>query len=59
MQVPRLRADAGRRVAEAVGNAYEVVFRALLDPANGYSAGGRSVAVKHTPDQIRTILGTQ
>lgn len=54
LQVPRLRSDACVRVAEALAAAYEVVYRAVTDPKNGYP--DPKSLVKHSPDQIRTIL---
>lgn len=33
------------------------VHAALLDPANGYPAAEVAEAVRHTPAQVRTLLG--
>ncbi len=45
------------RVAAALVDAYEQVYKLLDDPAAGYAELGGSSAVKHTPAQVRTILG--
>jgi hypothetical protein len=37
--------------------AYEMVYSVLQDPASGYGAQGGAAGVKHTPLQVRTILG--
>ena len=37
--------------------AYESVYAALDDPTNGYLEQGGTGAVKHSPAQVRTILG--
>lgn len=55
MQVPRLRSEACTRVARELAEAYETVYRAILDPKNHYP-DPKSV-VRHPPDHIRTILG--
>lgn len=57
LQVPRLRAEASQRVLGAVAGAYAEVHDALLDPASGYPAAGVRAAVKHSPAEIRTLLG--
>ena len=58
-QVPRVKADASARVARALADAYEAVYQVLMDPQHGYEAAATqtSDAVKHTPLQVRTILG--
>ena len=38
-------------------SAYEAVYELLDDPTAGYAEQGGSAAVKHTPAQVRTILG--
>lgn len=55
MQVPRLRSEACTQVARELAEAYETVYRAILDPKNHYP-DPKSV-VRHPPDHIRTILG--
>ncbi|XP_010518954.1 PREDICTED: conserved oligomeric Golgi complex subunit 6 [Tarenaya hassleriana] len=55
MQVPKLRSDACVGVAKTLAEAYEVIYRAVTDPKNGYP-DPKSLA-RHPPDQIRTILG--
>ncbi|KAG0467182.1 hypothetical protein HPP92_018762 [Vanilla planifolia] len=54
LQVPRLRSDACRRLARALAEAYEVIYAAVMDPENCYS--DPKSLVRHSPDQIRTIL---
>ncbi|CAH2034778.1 unnamed protein product [Thlaspi arvense] len=55
IQVPKLRSEACVRVAKTLAEAYEVIYRAVMDQQNGYS-DPKSLA-RHPPDQIRTILG--
>lgn len=55
MQVPSLRAEASLQVARSLAEAYELVYKAIMDPGNHYP-DPRSLA-RHPPDQIRTILG--
>ncbi|KAI4314617.1 hypothetical protein L6164_027505 [Bauhinia variegata] len=55
MQVPKLRSEASIGVARSLAEAYELIYKAIMDPKNGYS-DPRSLA-RHPPDQIRTILG--
>lgn len=57
LQVPRLRADAVARVCRSLLECYELVYAAIEDPTNGYLEAGGAAAVKHTPAQVRTILG--
>ncbi|KAF7809531.1 conserved oligomeric Golgi complex subunit 6 [Senna tora] len=55
MQVPKLRSEACIGVARSLAEAYELIYKAIIDPKNGYP-DPRSLA-RHPPDQIRTILG--
>ncbi|BBN17538.1 conserved oligomeric Golgi complex subunit 6 [Marchantia polymorpha subsp. ruderalis] len=55
MQVPRLRSEAANQVARALADAYETVYLAVLDPSNRYPEP--KAMLRHTPEQIRTILG--
>jgi hypothetical protein len=55
IQVPKLRSVASIGVARSLGEAYELIYKAIMDPKNGYP-DPRSLA-RHPPDQIRTILG--
>lgn len=55
MQVPRLRSEASIGVARSLAEAYELIYKAIMDPKNGYP-DPRSLA-RHPPNQIRTILG--
>lgn len=55
MQVPRLRSETSVQVARSLAEAYELIYRAIMDPENGYT-DPKSLA-RHPPDQIRTILG--
>ena len=45
------------RVASSLVEAYEMVYDVLEDPNSGYVAHGGAAGVKHTPMQVRTILG--
>ncbi|KAL2596109.1 hypothetical protein GLYMA_11G090100v4 [Glycine max] len=55
MQVPRLRSEATIGVARSLAEAYDLIYKAIMDPKNGYP-DPRSLA-RHPPNQIRTILG--
>lgn len=55
VQVPKLRSEACIGVARSLAEAYELIYKAIIDPKNGYPEP-RSLA-RHPPDQIRTILG--
>uniref|UniRef100_A0A7S0RHC7 Conserved oligomeric Golgi complex subunit 6 n=1 Tax=Chlamydomonas leiostraca TaxID=1034604 RepID=A0A7S0RHC7_9CHLO len=57
IQAPRTRSDVVQRIARSLAEAYETAYGALDDPLSGYLAQGGSSAVKHTPAQVRTILG--
>lgn len=54
LQVPKLRSDACLRVARAISEAYELLYRVITDPNNRYS--DPKSLVRHSPDQIKTIL---
>jgi hypothetical protein len=58
-KVPRVKAEASARVAHALADAYEAVYQVLMDPQHGYlaAASETSDVIKHTPLQVRTILG--
>jgi hypothetical protein len=56
-QVPRLRADAVARVCRSLLECYEMVYNMIEDPRSGYLEQGGANVVKHTPAQVRTILG--
>ncbi|GER57626.1 conserved oligomeric Golgi complex subunit [Striga asiatica] len=55
MQVPSLRSEACIQLARSLADVYEVIYKGIMDPGNGYP-DPRSLA-RHPPDQIRTILG--
>lgn len=55
MQAPSLRSEACSQLARSLAEAYEVIYKGIMDPKNGYP-DPRSLA-RHPPDQIRTILG--
>ncbi|KAK3029737.1 hypothetical protein RJ639_038014 [Escallonia herrerae] len=55
MQVPKLRSEACAQVARLLAEAYELIYKAIMDPKNCYP-DPKSLA-RHPPDQIRTILG--
>ncbi|GLC43979.1 hypothetical protein PLESTB_000216400 [Pleodorina starrii] len=57
IQVPRLRADAVSRVCRSLLECYELVYTTIEDPRSGYLEQGGASVVKHTPAQVRTILG--
>ena len=57
-QAPRQRTDAVARIAQSLAEAYETVFCAVADSANGYTEQqGSSVALEHTPENVKMILG--
>ncbi|XP_058074073.1 conserved oligomeric Golgi complex subunit 6 [Magnolia sinica] len=55
MQDPRLCSKTLICLARSLAEAYELVYKAIIDPKNRYP-DPRSL-VRHPPDQIRTILG--
>ncbi|KAL5741089.1 hypothetical protein ACOSQ2_030269 [Xanthoceras sorbifolium] len=55
VQVPKLRSEACLQVAKALAEAYDLIYKAIMAPENGYP-DPKSLA-RHPPDQIRTILG--
>ena len=55
IQVPKLRSEASVQVARSLAEAYELIYKAVVDPNNGYP-DPKSLA-RHPPHQIRTILG--
>eukprot|EP01025_Chloroclados_australasicus_P062035 TRINITY_DN8145_c0_g3_i1.p1 TRINITY_DN8145_c0_g3~~TRINITY_DN8145_c0_g3_i1.p1 ORF type:complete len:639 (-),score=78.14 TRINITY_DN8145_c0_g3_i1:421-2337(-) len=55
LQVPRVRSEASSMVSTRLASMYDELYGALEDPSNGY-AGGAAVA-KHSPENVRTILG--
>ncbi|KAL6533673.1 Golgi transport complex subunit 6 [Orobanche hederae] len=55
LQVPSLRSEACIQLARSLAEVYEVIYKGIMDPNNGYP-DPRSLA-RHPPDQIRTILG--
>lgn len=55
MQVPSLRSEACFQLARSLAEAYEVIYKGIMDLKNGYP-DPKSLA-RHPPDQIRTILG--
>lgn len=57
LQVPRLKAEAIQRVLQSLADAYAAVHAALTDPGSGYPAAEVAEAVRHTPAQVRTLLG--
>lgn len=59
LRVPRVKADAVNKVLTALGMTYSSVYEALLDPTNGYKAAEVKTAVKHTPSQVKTLLGVE
>uniref|UniRef100_A0A7N0T243 Conserved oligomeric Golgi complex subunit 6 n=1 Tax=Kalanchoe fedtschenkoi TaxID=63787 RepID=A0A7N0T243_KALFE len=55
LQVPKLRSEACLGLARSLSQAYELIYRAIMDPKNGYK--DPKTLARHPPDQIRTILG--
>jgi hypothetical protein len=45
------------RVSQQLAESYEAVYGVLEDPSAGYAEQGGVAAVKHSPEQVRTILG--
>jgi hypothetical protein len=55
IHVPQLRSETCVGVAGALANAYELVYNAVSDSANGYP--DPKSMMRHSPDQMKTILG--
>jgi hypothetical protein len=54
---PAAKAAAQRRALAALADAYAAVHGALADPASGYPAAEVAAAVRHSPADVRTLLG--
>jgi conserved oligomeric Golgi complex subunit 6 len=57
LRVPLIKTEAVQRVLTALSDAYEEVYLALMAPESGYPAAEVGHVVKHTPAQVRTLLG--
>ena len=58
MQAAKLRAEVITKIARSLAEAYETVYLAVADPANGYrQLEGVSKALEHSPDNVKMILG--
>lgn len=57
MQAPLLKAEAVQRSLTALAKAYSEVYEAVTDPACGYAPAEVAQLVRHTPDQVKTLLG--
>ena len=58
LQVPKLRAVAVSQVAALLADTYELAYESLLDSSSGYdSKVVTSADLRHTPEEVRTILG--
>lgn len=53
MQVPRLRSETSVQVARSLAEAYELIYRAIMDPENGYT-DPKSLA-RHPPDRKSVV----
>jgi len=54
---PHPSPPTSHRVASSLAEAYELVYATLGDPSSGYPEAGGTAGIKHTPAQVRTILG--
>lgn len=54
LQVPKLRSDASTRLGRALSEVYDLLYGVVTDPRNNYP--DPKSLVRHSPDQIRTIL---
>lgn len=50
------RGKAESRLSQVLLEAYTVVYDAVGNPANGYEALGGTSKIRHTPEQVKTIL---
>ena len=57
MQAPLLKAEAVQRSLAALAVAYDGVFQGVSDPGSGYAPAEVAQSLRHTPDQVRTLLG--
>ena len=57
LQVPLVKAEALERCLTALADAYAQVYAALTDVKSGYPAEEVAQVVRHTPAQVRTLLG--
>ncbi|GMH42570.1 hypothetical protein BSKO_10489 [Bryopsis sp. KO-2023] len=56
IQNARYRGDAVRGVGLALVEMYEMVYEAVGNPDNGYDALGGTERIRHTPQQVKTVL---
>eukprot|EP01063_Lacrimia_lanifica_P029069 TRINITY_DN4378_c0_g1_i2.p1 TRINITY_DN4378_c0_g1~~TRINITY_DN4378_c0_g1_i2.p1 ORF type:complete len:716 (+),score=268.13 TRINITY_DN4378_c0_g1_i2:73-2148(+) len=54
VQAMRLKSTINQRTLRAICDAYEEVYHALTDPANGYAHPTK--LLQHTPENVRTLL---
>ncbi len=57
LQVPLIKTEAVQRSLTALADSYEEVYNVLMAPESGYSTAEVGQVVKHTPAQVRTLLG--
>ena len=55
--MPKAKNRAVVEVARSLGDAYAEVYGALMDPSSGYPEQEVLQAIKHTPQQVKTLLG--
>lgn len=57
LQVPVLKAEAVRRSLNALAEAYECVYDHVYAESSGYDRARVMQMIRHTPGQVRTLLG--
>ena len=56
--MPRIRSIAVSQVSATLANAYAFVYENVSNPDSGYREDPQMEAtLRHSPDEIRTILG--
>lgn len=54
---PKVRSESAQAVAQGIADRYQEVYQAVERRESGYAGQGGSKMIKHTPAQMRTILG--
>lgn len=57
LRAPQVKAEAVNWSLEALADAYAKVYNELKDPQNGFNVSEVEAEIRHTPKQVRTLLG--
>ena len=59
LRAPHMKSEAINSSHSALADAYARVYDGLMDPRNGFDVSNVMAEIKHTPKQVRTLLGVQ